>query len=103
MVDGMGTPVAGQHLKADLGGIGRLAGTLGQLADEFAALTTVADEAGAAGNAELAGALSDFATGWSDKRNQLADQLKGLAKDAEAAVREYTATDMALTQALEAR
>lgn len=96
-------PVAGQHLKADLSGIERLAGSLGQLANEFAALTTVADEAGAAGNAELAGALSDFATGWSDKRNQLAGQLKDLAKDAEAAVREYAATDLALAQGLGTR
>ncbi len=103
MLDGTGTPVAGQHLKADLSGIERLAGSLGQLANEFAALTTVADEAGAAGNAELAGALSDFATGWSDKRNQLAGQLKDLAKDAEAAVRAYAATDLALAQGLGTR
>jgi hypothetical protein len=95
--------VAGQHLKADLSGIGRLSGSLGQLADEFAALTTVADAAGAAGNAELAGALSDFATGWSDRRNQLTGQLRDLAKGAGEAVREYTATDVTLAQGLGTR
>jgi hypothetical protein len=100
MMDGTGAPVAGQHLKADLGGIGRLSGSLGQLADEFAALTTVADEAG---NAEFAGALSDFATGWSDKRNQLVGQLRDLAKGAGKAVREYTVTDATLAQGLGTR
>jgi hypothetical protein len=102
MLDGMGSRMAGQ-LKADLGGIGRMASSLGRLADEFAALTTVADESGAAGNAELAGALSDFATGWSDKRNQLIGQLRELAQDADEAVREYTATDTTLARDLGTR
>jgi hypothetical protein len=102
MLDGTGSLVAGQ-LRADLGGIGRMASSLGQLADEFAALTTVADEAGATGNAELAGALSEFATGWSDKRNQLIGQLRELAQDANEAVREYTATDMTLARDLGTR
>lgn len=91
------------HLRADLGGLGRMAGSLRRLADEFAALTTVADESGAAGNAELAGALSDFATGWSDKRNQLIGQLRELSQGADEAVREYTATDTTLARDLGAR
>jgi hypothetical protein len=88
------------HLRADLAGIGRLAGSLGQLADEFAGLTTVADEGGAAGNAVLSGALSDFATGWSDKRNELISQLRELSQGADEAVREYTATDTTLARGL---
>lgn len=88
------------HVRADLGGIGRMAAALRVLAGEFAALTTVADEAGAAGNAELAGALSEFATGWSDKRNQLTGQLRELASGASHAVAEYTATDVTLARGL---
>ena len=91
------------HLKADLGGIQRLGNSLAQLADEFAALTTVAADAGDAGNAELAAALSDFATGWSDKRNQLISQLRELAQGADEAVREYTAADTTLARALGTR
>jgi len=98
----MGSRVSG-HLRADLGGISQLAGTLGQLADAFSGLTTLADESGATGNAELAGALSDFATGWSDKRNQLIGQLSALAQGANEAVREYTATDMTLARDLGTR
>jgi hypothetical protein len=102
MSDRTGSRVTGQ-LKADLGGISRMADSLGRLADEFATLTTVADESGAAGNAGLAAALSDFATGWSDKRNQLIGQLRELAQGADEAVREYTATDTALASDLGAR
>ncbi len=91
------------HLKADLGGIERLAESLGRLANEFAALTTVAADAQDAGNAELAAALSDFATGWSDKRNQLVGQLWELSQGADEAVREYTATDATLARALGTR
>lgn len=91
------------HLRADLDGIGRMARSLGRLADEFAALTTVADEAGATGNAELAGALGDFATGWSNKRNQLIGQLRELSQGADEAVREYTATDTTLARDLGTR
>jgi hypothetical protein len=98
----MGSPV-GAHLKADLDGIGRMASSLGRLADEFAALTTVAGAAEAAGNAELAGALSDFANGWSDRRDRLVGQLRELKKDADEAVREYTATDTALARGLGTR
>jgi hypothetical protein len=77
-----------------------MAGALKQLADEFTALTTVAADAGASGNAQLAAALSDFATGWSDTRSQLADQLRALSQGADEAVREYTATDEMLARAL---
>jgi Family of unknown function (DUF6507) len=91
------------HLKADLDGIGRMAGSLGRLADEFASLTSMANEAGATGNAELSGALSDFATGWSDKRNQLIGQLRELSQGASEAVREYTATDTTLARNLGTR
>jgi hypothetical protein len=84
------------HIRADLDAIARVSGALRVLADEFAALTSVADEAGAAGNAALASALSDFATGWSDKRNQLIGQLRELSQGATGAVREYTAADTAL-------
>jgi hypothetical protein len=93
----------GTHLKADLSGISRLGGSLGRLADEFASLTMVADESGAAGNAELAAALSDFATGWTDKRNQLTNQLRKLSQDATEAVRAYTATDSTLADGLRGR
>jgi hypothetical protein len=96
------SPVAAQ-LKADLDGIGRMASSLGRLADEFATLTTVASAADAAGNSELAGALSDFANGWSDRRNQLIGQLRELRRGADEAVREYTATDMTLARDLGSR
>jgi hypothetical protein len=102
MLDWMGSPMTGQ-LKADLGGIERLGKSLGRLADEFAALTTVDADAADAGNAELSAALSDFATGWSDKRYQLIGQLRELAQGADEAVREYTATDTTLARALGTR
>lgn len=66
----MGLLAAGQQLKASLDGIQRLSDSLWRLADAFASLSAVADESGETGNAELAGALSDFVTGWSEKRDQ---------------------------------
>jgi hypothetical protein len=54
------------HLTANLAGISQVSGSPRIPGDEFAAITQVADVGGAAGSAELAGALTNFATGWSD-------------------------------------
>jgi hypothetical protein len=70
------------------------------LGGEFANITHVADAGNSAGNAALASALSDFATDWSDKRNQLIGQLKELAEMADKAVQEYTTTDNMLASKL---
>jgi hypothetical protein len=88
------------HLTADLAGITQVSRSLRVLGDEFAAITQVADVGGAAGSAELATALSDFATGWSDKRTALIGQLRTMSELAAQAVTEYTRTDETLARAL---
>lgn len=70
------------------------------LSNEFADLTHVADVGGAAGDSQLASALSDFANNWSDKRNQLIGQLKELSELAGKAVQEYEKTDDTLAHGL---
>lgn len=70
------------------------------LSNEFADLTHVADVGGAAGDAQLASALSDFASNWSDQRNKLIGQLKELSGLAGKAVQEYEKTDDTLSRAL---
>jgi hypothetical protein len=88
------------HLTANLAGITAVSRSLRTLGDEFAAITQVADAGGAAGSAELATALTDFATGWGDKRNALISELQDMSGLAAKAVTEYTRTDDALTRAL---
>lgn len=85
------------YVRADLTKITQMASQLNGLAAEFQDLTQVADVGGAAGNATLASALSDFANGWSDKRSQFVKEMQGLAKTATEAVKEYTGTDNTLT------
>lgn len=88
------------HLRANLSGIESMSRSLLNLGNEFANLTHVADVGGAAGNAQLASALSDFASNWSDKRNQMIGQLKELSKLADKAVKEYKKTDGTLAHSL---
>jgi len=88
------------HVIADLTGITQAAHSLRVLGDEFAAITQVADAGSAAGSAELASALTDFATGWSDKRDALFGELRQMSGLAAEAVREYTSTDDMLARAL---
>ena len=88
------------HLTADLAGITQVSRSLRGLGDEFAAITQVADVGGAAGSAELAAALTDFATGWSDKRDALIGELRNMSGLAAEAVSEYTRTDDTLARAL---
>ena len=88
------------HLTANLAGITQVSGSLRVLGDEFAAVTQVADVGRAAGSAELATALTDFATGWSDKRDALISELRNMSGLAAQAVAEYTRTDDTLARAL---
>jgi hypothetical protein len=88
------------HLTANLAGITQVSGSLRILGDEFASITQVTDVGGAAGSAELAGALTDFATGWSDKRDALISELRKMSDLAAQAVAEYTRTDDTLARAL---
>ena len=88
------------HLTANLAGITQVSGSLRVLGDEFAAITQAADVGGAAGSAELAAALTDFATGWSDKRDALISELRNMSGLAAQAVAEYTRTDDTLARAL---
>jgi hypothetical protein len=88
------------HLTANLAGISQVSRSLGILGDEFAAITQVADVGGAAGSAELAEALTNFATGWSDKRDALIGELRDMSGLAAQAVAEYTRTDDMLARAL---
>jgi hypothetical protein len=88
------------HLTANLAGITQISGSLRVLGDEFAAITQVADVGGAAGSAELATALTEFATGWSDKRDALIGELRNMSGLAAQAVAEYTRTDDTLARAL---
>jgi hypothetical protein len=88
------------HLTANLAGISQVSGSLRVLGDEFAAVTRVADVGRAAGSAELAAALTDFATGWSDKRDALIGELRDMSGLAAQAVVEYTRTDDMLARAL---
>jgi hypothetical protein len=88
------------HLTANLAGITQVSGSLRVLGNEFAAITQVADVREAAGSAELAAALTDFATGWSDKRDALIRELRDKSGLAAQAVAEYTRTDATLARAL---
>jgi hypothetical protein len=88
------------HLTANLAGITQVSASLRILGDEFAAITQVADVGGATGSAELAGTLTDFATGWSDKRDALIGELRDMSGLAAQAVAEYTKTDDMLARAL---
>lgn len=88
------------HLTADLAGITQISRSLRVLGDEFAAITQVTDAGSAAGSAELASALTEFATGWSNKRDALIGELRQMSELAAEAVREYTSTDDALARAL---
>ena len=88
------------HLTANLAGITQVSGSLRVLGDEFAAITQVADVGGAAGSTELAAALTEFATGWSDKRDALIGELREMSGLAAQAVAEYTRTDDMLARAL---
>jgi hypothetical protein len=88
------------HLTADLTGITQVSQSLRVLGDEFAASTRVADVGAAAGSAELASALTDFATGWSDKRDALIGEVRHLSGLAATAVQQYTSTDETLARAL---
>ena len=88
------------HLRADLARITQISRTLAGLRDEFVNLTRVTDAGAAAGDSVLASALADFASDWSDKRNELAGQMHDLSGLAAEAVRAYHQTDMTLTQAL---
>ena len=88
------------HLTANLAGINQISGSLRVVGDEFAAITQVADVGGAAGSAELAAALTNFATGWSDKRDALIGELRTMSGLAAQAVAEYTRTDDTLARAL---
>jgi hypothetical protein len=88
------------HLKADLARIAQMSQTLAGLRDEFANLTRVADAGVAAGDPGLASALYDFATDWSDKRNELTGQMHELSGLAAQAVQAYHHTDLTLAQAL---
>jgi hypothetical protein len=88
------------HLTANLAGITQVSQSLRILGDEFAAITQVADAGGAAGSAGLAAALTNFATGWSDKRDALIGELRDMSGLAAQAVAEYTRTDDTLARAL---
>jgi hypothetical protein len=88
------------HVIADLAGITRVSRSLRVLGDEFAAITQVADASSAAGSAELASALTEFATGWSNKRDALIGELRHMSGLAAEAVQEYTSTDDMLARAL---
>ncbi len=74
--------------------------TLAGLRDEFANLTRVTGAGAAAGDPGLASALHDFATDWSDKRNELTGQMHELSGLAAEAVRAYHQTDLTLAHAL---
>jgi hypothetical protein len=88
------------HLTADLTGITQVSQSLRVLGDEFTASTRVADVGPSSGSAELASALTDFATGWSDKRDALVGELRHLSGLAATAVQQYTSTDETLARAL---
>jgi hypothetical protein len=88
------------HVTADLARITQASRSLRVLGDEFAAITQVADAGGAAGSADLAAALTEFAIGWSNKRDALIGELRNMSGLAAEAVRAYTSTDDTLARAL---
>jgi hypothetical protein len=88
------------HLKADLTKIAQMSRTLAGLRDEFVNLTRITDAGAAAGDPALASALRDFASDWSDKRDELAGQMHELSGLAAQAVQAYRQTDVTLAQAL---
>ena len=91
----------GDHLRADLTRIGRVARQVERIADEFRQATTLAQGyEPALGSAEVAGALHSFASDWSIHRARLLDDLEQESKLADTAVSSYQGTDDELAAAL---
>lgn len=94
----------GGRLKADLKQIGMVSRQIKQLTGEFEDATKLADGYTAAlGSAQLASALSSFASNWSIHRERLIDDLSKEAGLADTAVAAYRDTDEQLAKALAAR
>jgi hypothetical protein len=91
----------GEWLRADLTRIGEVATQITQLGNEFGEATQLADGYGPdLGSAQLAGALSEFASSWTINRKRLMDDLSQEASLAQTAVTSYHGTDAQLTAAL---
>ena len=79
-----------------------IGGQLGRLRDEFTNSTNITNAAaGELGSGDVAGALGNFASDWSTKRDQLTKGLDTLSTTATQAAEHWDGVDTALGKALE--
>ncbi|GLY18057.1 hypothetical protein Kisp01_50710 [Kineosporia sp. NBRC 101677] len=88
------------YVKADLASLEQTALRLGQVASTLAQARSGADSDGAlVGQADLAGALGDFADNWRIRRERLTKAVEGAHTFVSGAVTAYRDLDTALAEA----
>ena len=89
----------GTRFSASVTDLRDMAGRLRGLQEEFNDQEDlISDHAGAAGSDEVDGALEDFASNWSDKREECSEMLQEVAGYAQIAADGYAQTEGALVQ-----
>jgi len=89
------------HIKINTGTLRDIGGQLGRLRDEFNHSTDITNAAsGEMGSGDVAGALGNFASDWSTKRDQLTKGLDTLASTATQAAEHWDGLDGDLAKAL---
>lgn len=90
------------HIKINTGTLRDMGTQLGQLRDEFTHSTDITGAAaGEMGSGDVAGALNNFASDWSTKRDQLTKGLDTLAKTATQSADTWDGVDSQLGKAIE--
>ena len=89
------------HIAINTGTLRDIGGQLGRLRDEFSHSTDITGAAsGEMGSGDVAGALSNFASDWSTKRDTLTKSLDSLSTTATAAAEHWDGLDADLAKAL---
>jgi hypothetical protein len=90
------------HIKINTGTLREMGGQLGRLRDEFNHSTDITGAAsGEMGSGDVAGALNNFASDWSKKRDTLTKSLDTLSKTATQSAETWDGLDSHLAQAIE--
>lgn len=89
------------HIAIDTATLADIGSQLKTLHDDFVHSTDITGAyTGDMGSGDVAGAMGDFASDWSTKRDQLASQLDTLAKTATLAAQTWDGLDRDLANAL---
>lgn len=89
------------HISINTTTLAEIGSRLKTLHDDFTHSTDIAGHyTGDMGSGDVAGAMSDFASDWSKKRDQLASELDTLAKTATMAAQTWDGLDRDLADAL---